>query len=157
MDIAIYIKGQRLDLFQDESIEMNLNAKNISDISKIFADFTQGFTIPASPNNNKIFEYWYDATVDGTNANLRIDSLIEINTLPYKFGSIQLDGAKLKDGLPYSYAITFFGNAVNLSDLFADLELKDLPLSAYDHDYNNTIVANAIHKDTIAGGDVYYL
>jgi hypothetical protein len=54
-------------------------------------------------------------------------------------------------------AITFFGNAVNLSDLFADLELKDLPLSAYDHDYNNTIVANAIHKDTIAGGDVYYL
>jgi hypothetical protein len=27
MDIAIYIKGQRLDLFQDESIEMNLNAK----------------------------------------------------------------------------------------------------------------------------------
>jgi hypothetical protein len=50
----------------------------------------------------------------------------------------------------------FFGNAVNLSDLFADLELKDLPLSAYDHDYNNTIVANAIHKDTIAGGDVYY-
>lgn len=157
MDIAIYIKGQRLDLFQDESIEMNLNAKNISDISKIFADFTQGFTIPASPNNNKIFEYWYDATVDGTyNANLRVDSLIEINTLPYKYGSIQMDGAKLKDGLPYSYAITFFGNSVNLSDLFAELELKDLDLSDYNHEYNSTVVSDAMHKDTIASGDIYY-
>lgn len=157
MDVAIYIEGQRLDLFQDESIEMNLNAKNISDISKIFADFTQGFTVPASPNNNKIFEYWYDATVDGTyNSNLRIDSLIEINTLPYKYGSIQMDGAKLKDGLPYSYALTFFGNAVNLSDLFGDLELKDLDLSSFDHDYNSTVVSDAMHKDTIAGGEVYY-
>jgi len=157
MDVAVYIKGQRLDLFQDESIEMNLNAKNISDISKIFSDFTQGFTIPASPNNNKIFEYWYDATVDGTyNANLRVDSLIEVNTLPYKYGSIQMDGAKLKDGLPYSYSITFFGNAVNLSDLFGDLELKDLDLSAYDHVYNKTVVSNAMHMDSIASGDVYY-
>jgi len=157
MDVSVYIKGQKLDLFQDENIEMNLNAKNISDISKIFADFTQGFTVPASPNNNKIFEYWYDATVDGTyNANLRVDSLIEINTLPYKYGSIQMDGAKLKDGLPYSYSITFFGNAVNLSDLFGELELKDLDLSAYNHDYNSTVVSDAMHKDTIANGDVYY-
>ena len=157
MDVAVYIKGQRLDLFQDESIEMNLNAKNISDISKIFADFTQGFTIPASPNNNKIFEYWYDATVDGTyNANLRVDSLIEVNTLPYKYGSIQMDGAKLKDGLPYSYSVTFFGNAVNLSDLFGELELKDLDLSAYNHAYNKTIVSDAMHTDSIANGDVYY-
>jgi len=157
MDVSVYIKGQKLDLFQDENIEMNLNAKNISDISKIFADFTQGFTVPASPNNNKIFEYWYDATVDGTyNANLRVDSLIEINTLPYKYGSIQMDGAKLKDGLPYSYSITFFGNAVNLSDLFGELELKDLDLTAYNHDYNSTVVSDAMHKDTISNGDIYY-
>lgn len=157
MDVSVYIKGQKLDLFQDENIEMNLNSKNISDISKIFADFTPGFTVPASPNNNEIFEYWYDATVDGTyNANLRVDSLIEINTLPYKYGSTQMDGVKLKDGLPYSYSITFFGNAVNLSDFFGELELKDLDLSAYNHDYNSVVVSDAMHKDTISNGDIYY-
>ena len=61
MDIALYIADvtdtnfQRVDLFKDENIEINLTSKNISDISKIFAEFTQGFTVPSSPNNNKIF------------------------------------------------------------------------------------------------------
>jgi hypothetical protein len=128
MDVALYISDvaevnyQRLDLFKDEDISINLTSKNISDISKVFAEFTQGFSVPASPNNNAIFSHWYDATIDGLfNANKRVSAYIEINTLPFKYGVIQLDSCKLKGGQVSSYELTFFNKVVNLSDSMGDL------------------------------------
>ena len=163
MDIALYISDiaginyQRLDLFKDEDISINLTSKNISDISKVFAEFTQGFSVPASPNNNAIFTHWYDATVDGLfNANKRVTACIEINTLPFKYGVIQLDSCKLKGGQISSYELTFFNKVVNLSDSMGDLELKDLNLSAFDHSYNKTDVVEAMYSDSIHSGDIYY-
>jgi hypothetical protein len=163
MDIALYISDvaevnyQRLDLFKDEDISINLTSKNISDISKVFAEFTQGFSVPATPANNAIFSHWYDATVDGLfNANKRVLSYIEINTLPFKYGVIQLESCKLKGGQISSYELTFFNKVVNLSDSMGDLELKDLDLTAFDHSYNETDVTDAMYSDSIHNGDVYY-
>lgn len=157
MNIALYIDGQRVDLFKDEDISINLTSKNISDISKVFAEFTQGFSVPASPANNAIFSHWYDATVDGLfNANVRVSAYIEVNTLPFKYGVIQLDSCKLKGGQVSSYELTFFNKVVNLSDSMGDLELKDLDLTAFDHSYNKTDVVEAMYSDSIHSGDVYY-
>jgi len=157
MNIALYIQGQRVDLFKDENIEINLTSKNISDITKIFAEFSQGFSVPASPSNNAIFSHWYDATIDGTfNAVTRVDAYLEVNTLPFKFGVIQLDNCKLKGGLVSSYELTFYSKVVGLSDLMGNLELKDLDLTDYNHAYSKTSVTNSMYQDTIANGDVYY-
>jgi hypothetical protein len=163
MDIALYISDvpevnyQRLDLFKDEDISINLTSKNISDISKVFAEFTQGFSVPATPANNAIFTHWYDATVDGLfNANKRVSAYIEINTLPFKYGVIQLESCKLKGGQISSYELTFFNKVVNLSDSMGDLELKDLDLSAFDHSYNETDVTDAMYSDSIHNGNIYY-
>ncbi len=157
MNIALYIQGQRVDLFKDENIEINLTSKNISDITKIFAEFSQGFSVPATPSNNAIFSHWYDATVDGTfNAVTRVDAYLEVNTLPFKYGVIQLDNCKLKGGNIYSYELTFYSKVVGLSDLMGNLELKDLDLTDYDHAYSISSVTDAMYKDTIANGDVYY-
>ena len=163
MDVALYISDiagvnyQRIDLFKDEDISINLTSKNISDISKVFAEFTQGFSVPASPANNTIFTHWYDATVDGLfNANKRISAYIEINTLPFKYGVIQLDSCKLKGGQVSSYELTFFNKVVNLSDSMGDLELKDLDLTAYDHSYNEANVVSGMNTDSIHSGDIYY-
>ena len=50
--VELYIDGQRADPFQNENIEINLSVQNIKDISKVFGDFTQSFTIrdPNTPN-----------------------------------------------------------------------------------------------------------
>ena len=162
MNVTIYIKRDDavgfvpLDLFKDEKIEINLNVKNLADISKIRSDFTQNFTIPCSPTNNKLFEYWYNAEVDGTfNANIRVDAYIEVNSIPFRFGSIQLDSCKLKKGFADSYSITFYGGGVNLSDKFGDDYLKDLDLSEFDHSYSSAVL-NAINDSHINNGDIYY-
>lgn len=158
MEVQLYIKGQKIDLFDDEKISINLSVKNINDLSKVLTDFTQSFNVPCTKNNNSVFEHWYNADVDGTfNVNIRVEAYLEVNTLPFRFGSVQLDSAKLKDGLPYSYSCTFYGASVSLSDLFGEDQLKDLEsLSEYDHAYNATIVTNAMTDNSLFDGDVYY-
>ena len=68
MSVEIYIKVQdkykRIDLFKDETISVNSSIQNINDLSKVFTDFSQSFTIPASPNNNTIFNYWNNGSVN---------------------------------------------------------------------------------------------
>jgi len=158
MEVQLYIKGQKIDLFEDEKISINLSIKNINDLSKVKTDFTQTFSIPATKNNNSVFEHWYNADIDGTfNVNIRVEAYLEVNTLPFRYGSIQLDSAKLKDGLPYSYSCTFYGAGVSLSDLFGEYQLKDLEsLSDFYHDYNSNVVINAMTDNSLFGGDVYY-
>ena len=46
---------QRVDLFKDETVSLTQSIQNVRDIAKIFTDFTQTFTIPASKENNKLF------------------------------------------------------------------------------------------------------
>lgn len=158
MEVQLYIKGQKIDLFNDEKISINLSIKNINDLSKVKTDFTQTFSIPATKNNNSVFEHWYNADVDGTfNVNIRVEAYLEVNSLPFRFGSVQLDSAKLQDGQPYSYSCTFYGAGVSLSDLFGEYELKDLvSLSEYDHDYNVTTVTNSMNSNSLFNGDIYY-
>ena len=58
--LQVYIEGTRIDLFKDESVSMTQSIQNVKDLSKIFTEFTQSFTIPASKSNNKIFKHYYN-------------------------------------------------------------------------------------------------
>ena len=58
--IQLYIEGQRVDMFKDESVSITQSIKNVKDLDKIFTDFTKTFSIPASKTNNKIFKHYYN-------------------------------------------------------------------------------------------------
>lgn len=156
LKVNIYVQGVQLELFKDEQIEINSTVQNIADISKTFSDFSQSFTVPASNINNGIFQHYYNTDVDGTfNPNIRVLGYIELGSLPYRYGLIQLEDVKLKNQNPYAYTIRFFSSTLNLSDLVKEEELSLLDLTAYDHDYNESIF-DATYTESIASGDVYY-
>jgi hypothetical protein len=136
--VDIYIGTQRLDLFQDEQITINLSVQNVQDISKVFTDFTQGFTVPATPNNNAIFSHYYRTDVSGSfDGRTRVQAAIEINSLPFRTGVVELETVQLKGTEPYAYSLTFYGDVVTLTDLFGDDYLYDLDFSDYNHDYTD--------------------
>ena len=58
--LQLYIQGQRVDLFKDESVSFTQTLQNVKDISKIFTEFTKTFAVPASKVNNKIFTHYYN-------------------------------------------------------------------------------------------------
>lgn len=145
--IYIYVGGvaKRLELFSDETISVTSSIQDINDISKVFTDFSQSFTVPASEHNNSIFKHWYDNSIDNSfDARLRVDAYIELDTIPFRIGKIQLEKAQYKNGVVDNYQITFIGNLVSLKDAFAGKQLKDVDFSAYNFTYNGTVVKNRV-------------
>jgi len=131
LNTQIYIGSDRLDLFKDERITLNRQVKTFRDIDKVFTDYTQGFTVPASQNNNKIFEHWYDADITGSfNPAVKIAGRIELNYLTFKTGVYSLEKVQLKNGKPDSYTITFYGDLRSMAETFGEDYLTDLDLSA---------------------------
>jgi hypothetical protein len=128
--LQLYIKGQRVDLFKDESVSLTQTIKNVKDLKKVFTEFTQTFSVPASSVNNKIFEHYYNFNISGGfDARKKQTARIELNDLPFKDGKIALQGVELKNNLAHTYKITFFGNTVDLKDILGDNQLASLPLN----------------------------
>lgn len=144
--VDLYINGQRADLFEDENIEMNLSVQNIKDISKVFGDFTNSFSIPASKVNNKIFKHYYNVDIDGGYiSNLRTNAFIEVNSNLFRAGVLELEGVQMKKGEPSSYSVGFYSNVTSLKDTFGEDQLNDLDLSSYDHAYNDTNIVTGLN------------
>ena len=126
-EVQLYIEGQRVDLFNDETIQITSSIQNVKDIAKVFTDYSQTFTLPASQTNNKIFKHYYNPdVVGGFDARFKVDATIEINYQAFKSGKIKLEGVELKDNVPYSYKVTFFGSTVTLKDLLGEDQLDGL-------------------------------
>ena len=138
-EVRVFIEGQQLDLFNDETIEVNSSVQNIADISKTSTDFSQAFTIPATPRNNAIFQHFYQSDVDGTyNFQERKDGYIEIDMTTFRRGRIQLEKSNIKNGQVENYTITFYGQLTSLKDLFGEDKLSDLDYSSVDQALNLT-------------------
>jgi hypothetical protein len=132
--VDIYVNGFRLDLFNDEQISINLSVQNVQDISKIFTDFTQSFTVPATAVNKQIFAFYSNTSIEDATITIppspliwdswstqwnsantawetgvtsstvpntfdgrfRQTARIEINSLPFRDGVIELESVQLK-------------------------------------------------------------
>ena len=158
MELYIYVDGvaKRVEMFQDEKVSVTSTIQNYSDIGKLFTDYSQSFTIPASPTNNAIFSHWYDNAVDdGYDARIRYNAFIEIETIPFREGNVQLEKANKKNGYIESYTLTFYGNLTQLKDKFGEDKLNSLDFSSLNHTYNAASVIGYIN--TNLGGLTYPL
>lgn len=154
MVIDLYIGTDKLDLFKDENINLSSSIADVSDITKNTTDFTKSFTVPASDNNNNIFKHYYDANIDGGfDARIKQDGKIELDGIPFKIGKWRLNSVKIKNGLPNSYNINFWGNLVSLKDVLQNDELSVLDLSDCNHEYTpanvQTGLTSSLFSDTV--------
>jgi hypothetical protein len=203
-NVDIYVNGYKLDLFGDEEITINLSVQNVQDISKVFTDFTQAFTVPATAWNNSIFQHYYNSNIDTStigrttftdadslfamysarvsrdggkieggeccvdklkelgpasastsaavtfDGRLRQEARIEINSLPFRTGVVELENTQLKGAEPYAYTLTFYGDVVTLTDLFGEDYLYDLDFSTYDHPYTDAEIFARLTTDAYA-------
>lgn len=139
----------KIELFNDEEIQVSSSIQNIQDISKIFTDFSQSFTVPSSPVNNAIFEHFYNNDVDTVlDHNLRRNAYIEIDLTPFRTGRIQLEKASVKNNQNDHYSLTFYGEALSLKDKFGQIKLKDLDYSLIDSAYSGSEVQDRITDTT---------
>ena len=150
-----YENSERLELFNDETINLTSTVQNIQDISKTFTDFSQSFTIPANDHNNRILQHFYQSDVNSLiDYNLRLDSFIEIDLTFFRRGKLQVEKANLKNGRPESYTVTFYGDGRTLKDYFGEDLLSDLDYTAISHKYTSAQILNRITG--VTASDVQY-
>ena len=140
--LQLYISNQRIDLFKDEQVSFNQSIQNIKDPAKIFTEFTQTFTVPASKTNNQVFEHYYNFNiVGGFDARNKVDANIELNNVAFKQGYARLEGVDMKLNKVYAYRITFFGQTVNIKDILREDKLGNLSdLNQYNLNYDAATV-----------------
>lgn len=148
-NVSVYTEDERVDQFKDESVSFTQTIQNVKDLKKIFTEFTKTFALPASKKNNKIFKHYYNYDiVNGFDARNKVNASIELNDIPFKNGKIALTGVDLKNNVPHTYKITFYGNTVNLKDILGDDQLSNLSeLSILDTDYNYSTVLAAMQNE----------
>ena len=153
-DTPVY---ERLELFDFETIELTSSIQDVRDIASVFTDFSQQFTIPASQVNNRILNHFYnESVVNGYDARIKKRGYIAINGITFREGYIRLSESTLKNGKPYSYSITFFGQLVSLKDILGDDELKSLDtLEVYNHEYSASNVYQGF-KTGLFSKDIIY-
>ncbi len=136
-----------VELFQDESVTLTQTLQNIKDISKVFTDFTKTFAVPASKNNNKLFEHFYRFEIDGFTSRQKKAAQLYLNHQLFKKGKVKLESVKMKNNAPHTYNLTFFGEAINLKDFLGEDLLGGLSyLSNFSFDYNATNVIAALQN-----------
>jgi len=148
-ELILYIRPQfrnnvtqdyvKVDMFSDENVTLTQVIQDVRDIDKVFTDFSQTFSLPASQINNKLFQHWYNPDIDGFDSNIQSEAIIELNYQPFKSGKIQLQEVKMKNNKPSVYKVTFFGKTVSLNNTFGEDQLDDLAwLNNFSYVNNNT-------------------
>ena len=156
MITEIKILGSRIDLYKDENIDVINSVLDIKDISKNTNSFTRGFTVPASATNNKLFKHYYDADINNSfDARTKTAAEIFLDGILFKTGFIQLTKVNIKKNKPSSYSINFSGGLNGISKAAGDKKLKDLDLSAYDHDYSSANIKTGLQTSLSSGKIIY--
>lgn len=146
--------AKRIDTFDDEKIQVTSTLQNVNDIAKIFTDYSQSFSVPASRNNNEIFGHWYEnANDNGFDQRTRYNGYIEIDSQVFRIGRWQIESAEVKDGQVNNYKLTFYGLLRSLLDTFGEDKLIDLTdINQYSFAYTGNNVRTRIQTE----GDVIY-
>ena len=141
-EILIELNNLRynLDLFQEESIEVNYNIADINDISSRNSSYTKTVTIPETSLNRQIFGDIADLSVSSTfNPNLKTKCWVLVDTVVVLDGYLQL--RNVKDDIDLGgrvYEIVIFAENDNFIKELQDFELTDLDFSELSHTYSST-------------------
>lgn len=156
--VNILIEGEKLDMYDNETIQVNRSIKDYNDVTKVYSEYSNSFTVPASPKNNKIFKHFYSSDlINGIDYTKRISSTILLNGSVYRLGGVEVNEVQMKNGKPSSYSITFFDKTSNIKEILGDTTLKDLDFSQYNHSYTFSIITSGVTTGLHNGNVVYPL
>jgi len=140
-----------LDTYKEEPIKLTISAEDITDIPKVESSFSRQFRIPATANNSKFFNWWYEMDVLDFDVTQVVQSEIHIDGVIFKTGELRLQAAyknNVTDNIDLE--VVFFGEtrdfATQLGDIFlSELQAPELAHTldlAYIRDTENTVPAN---------------
>lgn len=134
--LTVWDKGGKavvLDLYGQDTISLNFNFNSITSL-KPGDIYSQEFRIPATQTNCDLFGLQSDfniASYNGLANNIKkkFKAIITVDTVPISEGFVQFKSSFVKSGKMSDFAITFYGEQVDLGVVLKD---KDFTVLNYD-------------------------
>ncbi len=116
----------KLDLSKDESILMKYTQKDLQDISKIFAPYSQNFNFPATPKNRMAFGFFGDTDVIKVNTARKYHCKIYTDGVLNLSGFVVLSELTYTNAKPEQFTGSFTTSMLNLKDRMGNDSIRDL-------------------------------
>jgi len=116
----------KIDLSKDESILMKYTQKDLQDISKIFAPYSQNFTFPATTKNRMAFGFFGDTEVLKVNKERKYFCKIYTDGVLNLSGFVVLSDLTYENNKPQDFTGNFTTSMLNLKDRIGDDTIRDL-------------------------------
>ena len=121
-----------LDITSSENFPLSLSFQNFDarNITQRGGSFSKTFKVPATKNNNVLFNHIYkDGNIDSKNVRRDLKAAIYSDNIPIVYGTIRL--TKLtKDTEAIEYDCIFLGDNMDWANAIKNLELKDMRFSS---------------------------
>ena len=127
-----------LDMFKDESVTIKQSVKDLADPKKLFTDYSQQFSVPATKKNNGILRHYYNIDiVDGLDSRSLLPCKLFLGNTVFKDGNISVESIKMYRGKPMQYNLRFVGLLSDLAKKIGQDELTQIGLEQYNIDNVN--------------------
>lgn len=129
--VQIYIKHTDdnyylLDIEESEVINFKVTVKDLNDISKIYAPFTQSFTLPATDKNKILCGFVGNEKIQRVTNGGKFNSKIYISGFLFQSGVLTFEESDYEKKEQKKYKVTFASNLTNLNAKLGDGTVQDL-------------------------------
>ena len=130
---------QELDTFGNENINLTLQVDDVRDIESKNASYSKDFNLPATKNNNKFFEHYYNVDRYKTNFNVykNVKAFLYSEDVLVLEGFLRLLNVVDKD-TEVTYNVVLFNDVANIIETLADATINDLDFTDIDHELTPT-------------------
>ncbi len=115
-----------LDLEETEAVNFKLTRKDLIDISKIFAPYTQTFKIKASDKNKILLGFFGNEKIQNVNTEGTFNSLLYISGQLYESGILTPNEQAYEEGDQKTIDLVFASNLTSLVDKLGDSTIQSL-------------------------------
>ena len=154
-NVFFYLEYTEVDLYDDIPFTLTYNIADIRNPDKRNGSFSKTIRIPGSDLNNAILGNIFEIDIDGSyNPNIKALAYIDIDTIEQFRGVMQLlQINRTRDFIEYEIAI--FGSIGTLFNGIGNKQLRDIDLSAYNHQVTLTNISNSWATSIIKNGSTY--
>ena len=144
--VQIYIKHidnnfYLLDLEESELINLKVTAKDLNDITKIFAPFTQSFNLKATDKNKILCGFLGNEKIQRINSEGKFNAMIYISGFLFQSGVLTFDETNYENKEQKTYKTTFSSNLSSLTEKLGepspwDSRMVPMALASFTHPCN---------------------
>jgi len=146
----------KLDLYKDESISLKLSKKDLQDITKVFAPFSQNFSIPATDKNKKALDFFGNTELQKNITDNKLKCKIYTNGILNQQGILKIEGVKYKNDKADSFTASFNTEFLSLKDRIGDDTISNLS-NNNEVSWKPDNVYNRLKSTSIVNGIRYYI